>query len=380
MDIQDTIESGNVTDNEITCFLQETTIFSRLTLNEITALADIAIDRVYPPDTVLVREGDGTNSLHVVLSGKARAFSHNENGKKVIYNVFRTGDYFGELSFIDGEPRSACVETVVPTRVLTIPRDRFEKVVFCNPSICFNLMRGLTEKLRSATRQIEDLVFAVSHRELRDADLDTVRRLVLAAEFKDDNTGDHLNRISRYSVLLAEKAGFSEDETDQIQHAAPIHDIGKIGIPEHILLKPGRLLPQEFEIIKTHPLIGAKILSNPHSDIMKMALTIARWHHERYDGSGYPDRLKGEAIPLTARLVAVVDTFDALTTKRPYKSAYPVETAVGIMEKESGTHFDPDLFRLFMDHLEEMIAIKNTLAADQSETEEPLRLSDRDMD
>lgn len=349
--------------SETVQLLRKTTIFSHLTPAEIDVLANIAMDQAFPGDTVIFEEGDIANSLHILLTGKARAFSHQGPRKKVIYNEFRPGDYFGELSFIDGKPRSACVETVRPSRILTIPGDRFEAVVSCNPAICFNLMKGLTEKLRGATRQIEDLVFAVSHQELVDADLDTIHRLVLTAEFKDENTGDHLGRISRYSAALAEKAGFSGKEIHHFRHAAPIHDIGKIGIPEHILLKPGRLSAQEFEIIKTHTVIGARILSNPHSDIMKMALDIARWHHERFDGEGYPDRLEKEEIPVTARIVAIVDTFDALTSKRPYKSAYPDEIAVDLMGKESGHHFDPELFTLFMDHLEEMIAIKNDMTS-----------------
>lgn len=360
---------------DIVYFLREAVIFSRLTVDETSALAHIAIDQFFQKGTVLIEEGDVSKSLHVVLCGLAQAFSQNENGKKVIYNVFRPGDCFGEFSFIDGKPRSASVETILPTRILTIPRDRFERVVFCNPSIFFNLMRGLTEKLRITTWHNRDLLFALSHGELRDADLDTLRRLVLAAESKNDNSRDHLRRISRYIVLLAEKAGFSDDQVHHIRHAAPIHDIGKIGIPEQILLKPGRLLPEEFEVIKTHSLIGAKILSSPQSDILKTALAIVRWHHERFDGNGYPDRLKGEDIPLTARLTAIVDAFDALTTKRPYKPAYSAERAVDIMQKERGTHFDPDLFNLFLENIDEMIAIRTDESAEPLESDESSRLS-----
>lgn len=178
--------------------------------------------------------------------------------------------------------------------------------------------------------------------------LDTLYRLALAAEHKDQYTSEHLNRVSSMSVLLAEFMDLPHPEIELIRHASAMHDVGKIGIPDHILMKKGRLSAEEFAIIKEHSEIGAKILENPSSEIMKFARVVALSHHERWDGQGYPHGLKGEEIPLEARITSLADVVDALMSSRTYKEAYSFKKTVEIIQAERGKHFDPQLVDLFV--------------------------------
>jgi len=196
------------------------------------------------------------------------------------------------------------------------------------------------------------------HQELQESYLDTIHRLVLAAEYKDEDTGDHIKRMSQYCALIAEKLGLPAKEVQNILYAAPMHDVGKIGIPDSILLKPGKLTDEECKIMKTHTVIGAKILANSKAEILKIAEQIAISHHEKWNGKGYPQGLSGDNIPLVGRIVGLADVFDALTSKRPYKSPYPVEVACDIIKKERGQHFDPDMVDIFLENIDEVLKIK----------------------
>ena len=198
--------------------------------------------------------------------------------------------------------------------------------------------------------------------ELNETRLEIIRRLGRAAEYRDNETGMHVIRMSHYSRLIAEAMSANEEWVELIFNSAPMHDIGKIGIPDAILLKPDKLNDGEWDIMKKHPEFGEKIIGDHPSDLLKMAKEIALRHHEKWDGSGYPTGLKGEKIPLSARIVALADVFDALTTERPYKPAWPVEKAVHFIDENSGTHFDPDLIPLFHVALPEILEIKETYA------------------
>lgn len=195
---------------------------------------------------------------------------------------------------------------------------------------------------------------------LRATQIDLIQRLGRAAEYKDNETGMHVQRMSRYSYVLAKAAGVDEEMAHELLLAAQMHDLGKIAIPDNILLKPGRLDEGEFKQMKAHAQIGADILSNPKSQLVELARSIAITHHERWDGGGYPNGLTGEAIPLEGRIAAIADVFDALTSERPYKKAWPVEEAINLLREESGKHFDPRLVDLFIQELPEILAIKTT--------------------
>lgn len=187
--------------------------------------------------------------------------------------------------------------------------------------------------------------------EVREAHLETVLRLGLAAEYRDDETGQHVCRICRYTKVMALALGEPEDKAELMGLAAKLHDIGKLGIPDSVLLKPGKLTDSEFELMKKHTVIGASILSNANSRLLKLAEQIALNHHEKWDGSGYPGGLKGEEIPLPARAVAVCDVFDALVSERPYKRSWPLQEAVNYLKEQSGKHFDPAMVDLFVELL-----------------------------
>ena len=196
--------------------------------------------------------------------------------------------------------------------------------------------------------------------EMSGAYLETLYCLSTSMEFKDSETSEHIQRMSLCSALLGRKAGLSEAMVEQLLHAAPLHDVGKIGIPDIILLKPGKLNPEEWEIMKTHTTIGGKILEHSKSEVLRAGAIIALTHHEKWDGTGYPSGLKNVQIPLTGRICAIADVFDALLSARPYKPAFSPEKAVEIMMSQRGKHFDPDLLDLFMGSFAEFLAINRS--------------------
>jgi methanogenic corrinoid protein MtbC1 len=188
--------------------------------------------------------------------------------------------------------------------------------------------------------------------ELEIAQTETVRRLSMAVEFRDEDTGAHIERIGRLSTLLAQQIGMDSDFCERLSHAAPLHDVGKVAIPDAILLKPGPLTPEERAIVETHAEEGHRLLRGSNSSILELATTIALSHQEKWDGSGYPRGLVGEAIPIEGRIVAIADVFDALTSDRVYRKAFPVEEAVQMMREQRGRHFDPVLLDAFMEVLD----------------------------
>jgi putative two-component system response regulator len=200
-----------------------------------------------------------------------------------------------------------------------------------------------------------------AQRLLKDASLDTIQCLVAAIEFKDTNTAGHIKRISQLSSLLARKMKLSPNEVELIQNASPMHDIGKIGTPENILLKPGELSIDETKLMRQHTIFGSKILTQSNSEVLKIGKVIALTHHEKWDGSGYPNGIRGEDIPMSGRICAVADVFDALTNVRPYKRAYSNDEAAEIINDGCGTHFDPKLVEIFTDNIDEIFEIQDSI-------------------
>jgi putative two-component system response regulator len=222
-------------------------------------------------------------------------------------------------------------------------------------------VRLLHNQIRDQNRVLEQKVVERTQ-ELNDTRLEIIRRLGRAAEYRDNETGLHIIRMSQFSALLGHAAGMTEEDCEMLLNASPMHDIGKIGIPDRILLKPGKFEPDEWEIMKTHSLIGAEILSGHQSPLLEMARSIALTHHEKWDGTGYPDGLAGENIPLAGRIVALCDVFDALTSERPYKKAWETQAALDYISGNSGMHFDPHLVRLFFRILPQILEIKSNYA------------------
>jgi HD-GYP domain-containing protein (c-di-GMP phosphodiesterase class II) len=205
-------------------------------------------------------------------------------------------------------------------------------------------------EMRTRLGELEAIVAGQVLSAFRDAEtirVDTLQRLALAAEYRDDNSPEHTQRVAALAARMARHLGESDRMVWLVRQAAPLHDLGKIAIPDSILLKPGRLEPEEFEVVKTHAVLGARVLADGGSEVFGVAEQIARSHHERWDGEGYPDGLAGPDIPLVARLVAVADVFDVLVHERPYKEAWTVEDAAGEIRSGAGTQFDPDVVAAF---------------------------------
>jgi len=208
-------------------------------------------------------------------------------------------------------------------------------------------------RLANAVRRLDDAASVMAGeieratRRLREKEAEVIFRLALAVEYRDNDTGDHTWRVARYSQIIAEALGLEPDFCWQLYLAAPLHDVGKVAVPDAILLKKGRLDDAEFAIVRTHSVIGKRILDGSKSKLICLAAQIAESHHERWDGSGYPHGLAGQEIPLAARIVAVADVFDALTTTRPYKEAMSFEAAFHCIMEERGRHFDPACVEAF---------------------------------
>jgi len=227
---------------------------------------------------------------------------------------------------------------------------------------CRNLLtlRRQQLALEDKRRLLEGMVEEAT-REVRDREKETLMRLARAGEFRDEETGYHLVRMARYSRLIADTIGLEREEAETIELAAPLHDIGKIGIPDQILLKKDRLDGMEWDTMRSHPLIGHEILKGSASKYVRMGALIALGHHEKYDGSGYPNGLVSDHIALCARVVAVADVYDALTSARPYKKAWSSEEAFEFLRQQRGKHFDPHLVDAFIGVQGEVERIKGEL-------------------
>jgi putative two-component system response regulator len=215
-----------------------------------------------------------------------------------------------------------------------------------------------TSALRYALEEV-----STAHHETQEAHLDTIYRLAVASEYKDKDTATHIWRVSNYCSLMGRHLQLSEEEINLLSAASPMHDVGKIGIPDAILLKPGKLTSEEWGIMQEHTTIGARILRGSSSTLLQAGEIIALSHHEKWDGTGYPNRLAGTAIPLWGRICAIADVFDALTNERPYKKAFSNQQAMEIICAERGRHFDPDLVDLFVSIMDEIVGIQSEVSS-----------------
>jgi putative two-component system response regulator len=224
-------------------------------------------------------------------------------------------------------------------------------------------MRLFYKRQRHRGDELEELVRQRTEK-IRFAQLEIVQRLGRAAEYRDNETGNHVRRMSRACQRLAQEVGCDDSFSDTLLHAALMHDIGKIGIADSVLLKPGKLTPEEFAIMQRHTSIGADILAGGESEVLRLAATVALTHHEKWDGSGYPKGLAGEQIPLVGRIVAICDVFDALTSARPYKTAWSEEDALEFIRQQAGKHFDPELVPAFLRIMPEIRALRERFSDD----------------
>ena len=258
----------------------------------------------------------------------------------------------------DDHPGRQRVLEAGATDFLAKPVDRHECLARCR-----NLLtqRGQAKIIQERARWLEKRV-ADATAEIRVREHETLLRLAKAGEYRDEETGNHIIRMAKYSRLIAEALGLAPEECDCIELAAPMHDIGKIGVPDQILLKPGRLTAEEMDIMKTHSRIGYEILKDSPSQYLQMGAIIALHHHEKFNGTGYPHGLAREEIPLPARIVAIADAYDALTSERPYKSVWTSQQAVHYLNAQKGMHFDPRCLEAFNTRLDHITRIQHMLA------------------
>lgn len=238
---------------------------------------------------------------------------------------------------------------------LTKPVDKVEFLARVKNMLTLN---DAHKKLANQAEWLASEVRAATS-EILERERETVIRLCRAAEYRDPETGAHILRMAHFSQLIARGLGLSAEDQELLLEAAPLHDIGKVGIPDNILLKPGKLDAPEFEVMKQHAMFGHDLLKGSSSRVLQTGAEIAKGHHEKFDGSGYPDGLKGEEIPLFSRIVAVADVFDALTSERPYKKAWTLEAAVDFLNNGAGTHFDPACVRAFLEAWEDVMAVRD---------------------
>lgn len=243
------------------------------------------------------------------------------------------------------------------TDFLNKPIDTRECMARCRNLITLRRQQVILEDRR---RMLEGMVYDAT-REIRERERETLIRLARAGEFRDEETGNHVIRMARYSSLIAKAIGMDDDYVETVERAAPLHDIGKVGIPDHILRKPDQLAADERDLMHQHAVMGYEILKDSPSKYLRMGALIALGHHERFDGTGYPAGLSGDHIPLPARIVAVADVYDALTSVRPYKTAWTNEKALAFLAEERSKHFDPELVDAFIRMQDDVARIQHEL-------------------
>jgi len=319
----------------------------------VTDLAQRSRLRHFDAGEVVFEEGEQGDSLFVVREGLLKVVRPTR-GRSLVLDRLGPGRAFGELAVLNSIPRLASVIAVEPSEALEIGKADLEAVLDAHPLAVRKMLGSLARSLTLAKEELATHNAKLEHEvrrrtaDLHESQLEVVRRLSRAAESRDYGTGLHITRMSRVAHLLARAARMEPDDCELMLHAAPLHDIGKIGIPDAVLLKPGPLNPNEWEQMKTHATIGAELLAGSSSPIVKLGRTIALTHHERWDGSGYPNGLTADETPLVGRVCAIADVFDALISKRPYKDAWSFDDAAAEIASQAGRQFDPELVDLFI--------------------------------
>jgi HD-GYP domain-containing protein (c-di-GMP phosphodiesterase class II) len=311
-------------------------------------LAERALPRRYAAGETVFEEGSPGDSMHLVRTGAFEVW-RTEGVERYVLARLAPGHAFGELAVLDRTPRTATVVAVEASETVRIGAEDLDAVLAAHPDAVRQMLgvlaRLLIDEKELVIRDNWMLERRVRERtqDLRHSQLEIVHRLGQVAESRDPETGRHITRMSRVSAHLGKAIGLPPEQCDLILHAAPMHDIGKVGVPDSILHKAGPLDAGEQHRMRLHTTVGAEILSGSRSPIVQMAETIAMTHHERWDGSGYPRGLAGEEIPLVGRICAVGDVFDALISARPYKRAWSIDEALTELERQAGVLLDPDL-------------------------------------
>lgn len=330
--------------------LQQVPFLAPLTPEQRTALASEAVLRDFEPGTDIVQEGSHGDSFFIVESGQAVVY-RGLNGEVIHFARFGAGDFFGEIALLEDTVRSASVRADTHVRVLEISRPGFRRLLRENPDVALAVMEELSKRVRDTDqRMIEGLVrknkeLRLAHFRLSRSYDTTLIALSNALDLRDADTEGHSVRVSEIAVQIGEVMELADRELEALQRGGLLHDIGKIGIPDNILRKPGKLSAAEWDIMRQHSVWGAEMLSP--IDFLADVLPLVHHHHEAWGGSGYPDSRRGAEIPLLARIFAVADTYDVITSDRPYRKRRSAEQALSMIREEAGRQFDPAVVAVF---------------------------------
>ncbi|GAP64488.1 hypothetical protein ARMA_2911 [Ardenticatena maritima] len=314
------------------------------------ALAQQARLRHYAPGELILEEGALGHDFYIIESGSVVVLKRIEDGEIEI-GYHGPGAFFGEMALIQDAPRSASVRAETAVRAIEISREGFESVVMQHPAVMLAVMRELSRRLRQTDQNmIEYLVrkneeLQRAQEEIKQSYDVTLMALSSALDLRDTATEGHSIRVAKIALEIGKEMRLSDEELQVLWRGALLHDIGKIGVPDRILHKPGMLTPEEWEIMRQHTIWGAEILK--HIPFLAPAIPVVKYHHENWDGTGYPEGLKGEEIPLMARIFMVADTYDAITSDRPYQKGRSPEEALRIIREQAGKRFDPKVVRAF---------------------------------
>lgn len=347
-------------------FLKSVRIFAQTPEEELISIASSIDVMTVPAGETIMRKGDLGDSMYILREGHVRVHDGDQD-----INLMGPGDAFGEMALLDDEPRVASVTTTETAILLRLNRGTFFKLITRSPGFGQGVLNEIATNIRNNVRQLRgeyEKQLSLAHK-LQDQQrkINEGQGLMISltsglAEDRDKPTGRHLQRVREYCRILAEqyyRHPLPGAETiDQkfialVQNASPLHDIGKVGIPDRILQKPGKLEPDEFELMKSHTTRGAMrlravLVEDPDNELIRMGIEITESHHERWDGNGYPKGLAGKEIPLSGRIMALADVYDALTSQRPYKEPWSHQDSRTEIVKGSGSHFDPVLVQCFL--------------------------------
>ncbi|UCF98395.1 MAG: HD-GYP domain-containing protein [Spirochaetaceae bacterium] len=325
--------------------LKRIPLFAEMSEYDLHQIDQITVERRYDKGEVIIEENTAAERFFIIFRGKIEITKRFEDGEQFVLGVHSDGECFGEMAILDEGPRSATARALESTTVMEISRTDFEALLYTAPVLAFTIMKALSSRLRE-TGALLISYLQRKNRQLARAYLDTVNTVVHAIEERDSYAKGHTDRVAEVSKLIGAKMALGEEEMFNLEIGALLHDIGKIGIPETILLKPEPLKPEERKRVQQHPLEGKRMIQD--ISFLKAAIPHVLYHHERYDGSGYPEHLAGADIPVPSRIIAVADVFDAVTNDRPQRKRMSFDEAVKLIKKGSGTQFDPKVVKAFL--------------------------------